>query len=88
MSATQILFDEVQYSRLLASNFKFLEIISTGNEIEVEPDIYKREIVLVAHKTQPRTSAASYPLHYYGPINDTEFAELASTRDYVVSLIR
>ncbi len=78
-------FDNVQYCRLLAANYKFIEFRATGKEIETGEDTYKRELVLVAYKSEPLQVPQATRLHYVAPIDDPEVKELADgPHDYVV----
>ena len=72
----RIEFDTVEYNRLLASDFKFIEIIATGKEIETSGDHYKKEIQLIPHKTKPTNS-----IHYVMSVNDGELNDIAQGSD-------
>lgn len=69
-------FDQVQYSRLLANGYKFIELEATGKDIETDEDSYKKEINLIAHKEKPNQTD-----RYILEIADPEILEMLKGSD-------
>jgi hypothetical protein len=69
-------FDRVAYNSLKDTGYKFLEIVATGEEIEVSPGCYKKAITVVPHKTAPQ-----HEDHYLIDIGDSEAADMLEQTD-------
>gem|GEM_PF-5428818 len=73
---TMVEFNNVEYAKLLAGGYKFIEIRATGQEIESSTDYYRKVVHLVPHITRPEQAD-----HYIVDITDTEIDEIANGND-------
>ena len=69
-------FNKDQYTDLLSSGYKFVEIVATGKEVETSEDCFKKEVILRAYKVAPAHSS-----HYVMEIEDHELTELVQGTD-------
>ena len=69
-------FNNVEHGKLLGEGYKFIEIIATGKDVETSEDYFRKEVILVAHKSKPKTSQ-----HYVVEIMDDEIKEIARGND-------
>ena len=77
-------FDTVEYNNAYAEGYAFIEMYSTGIELKMPDGTFKKEVILVAHKTKPEKSENDI-----FDINDQEIDDMAhGTQSEVFYIVR
>ncbi len=78
-------FNNVEYNRILAAGYKFIELQAPGTEVETSNDYFKKTVLLIPHKSKPENID-----HYVMDIDDYEVKDMLRGSDtdifYVVRI--